>query len=57
MTKTYEKQNMSDYQAPIDLERFYMISGFEGEQKNKSQILSKYVICLVIPISILNLKF
>ena len=32
----YENQNLSDRQTAIDLKRFYMISGFEGEQKNKS---------------------
>ena len=36
-TKTFEKQNLPDLQSPDDLERFYMISGFEGEQKNNSE--------------------
>ena len=36
-TKTFENQNLPDLQSPDDLERFYMISGFEGEQKNNSE--------------------
>ena len=34
--KTNEYQNMPDHQTPIDSERFYLISGFEGDETNKS---------------------
>ena len=36
-TKTFENQNLPDLQSPVDLERFYMISGFEGEKTNNSE--------------------
>ena len=35
-TKNFENQNLPDSKKSDDLERFYMISGFEGEQTNKS---------------------
>jgi len=36
-SKTFENQNLPDYQTPVDLERFYMIPGFESKQARKSE--------------------